>query len=127
MEQWTGEVNKIIYTNSKTITIDPRKLPKRWWNDRIERLWQIKKEKLKIYNRIKDLHTALQLKKSVNKLKLEIKKSKKESWEKFTSDLNNKTSGEMWKVLKVMKKSIDVNPILKDKDCASQFLNKNFP
>lgn len=124
---WTGEIQNIIYTNSKRINIDPRKTPKIWWNDHIGRLWSIKKEKLLIYNRTKNLHTAIELKKAVNRLKLEIRKAKNESWKTITSEMHEKSTGEMWKLFKSIKKTGNNNQILKDKDSAENFLKKNFP
>lgn len=62
-------------------------VPKYWWNDKIKNYWQIKKEKLKIYNRTKTSYSK-ELKKITKKLKMEIKKSKYEKFKQFTEEIN---------------------------------------
>lgn len=124
---YTSQIKTIIRANTKIISIDSKKVPKMWWNDYLERLWFIKKEKLKIYNKTKDLFTAMELKKSINKLKLAIKKAKSEAWIKFTNSFSSKTPDEMWKVVKSLKNSNPKNPLLQNQQEIKNFLNHNFP
>lgn len=123
----TNKMDLIIKSNTKIINIDPRKQPKKWWNETIERLWKIKREKLKIYNRIKDLHTSIELKKATNKLKLEIKKAKIASWNDFLKDISSSNQTQLWKLIKSIKLSNSKNPILTDDLIATNFLQYNFP
>lgn len=50
---------------------------KPWWNDKLKRLWDIKRMKQKIYNNNKNLFTANELRNINEKLRTEIKISKK--------------------------------------------------
>lgn len=126
-QNFNEEIQKIISDNTQKIVTDPRKIPKIWWTEKIQRLWTIKKEKLIIYNKTKDLHTAMELKKAINKMKLEIKREKNNSWVEFMNKISKSKPGEIWKYVKVFKNSKDQNPILNDPKEAEKFLNYNFP
>lgn len=54
--QFTNKINQIINCNTQRIKLDPRKTAKSWWNEYIERLWETKREKLRIYNRAKKIN-----------------------------------------------------------------------
>lgn len=127
INQYSDKVNTIIKENTKTITINPKKIPKIWWNEKIEKLWFIKKEKLLIYNKNRTLYTAIELKKSINILKLEIKRAKTESWKKFSDNIGQMKPGELWRLLKSLGKNTSRNPILNNSHDAEQFLHLNFP
>lgn len=128
VSQFTDEINRIVKQNTKTIEIDPRKVPKKWWNEHIERLWKIKREKQRIYNQKKDLHTAMEMKKAINKLKLEIKKAKKNSWNDFVNQMSNMNTSQIWNTIRTIRNSNkQYNPILTDNDVAKKFLDHNFP
>lgn len=124
---FTKEVNNILQQNTTTISIDPRKIPKKWWNDKIERLWLIKRDKQRIYNQKKDLHTALEMKKAINRLKLEIKKAKFNSWNDFVDKMSSMNPNEIWKTIRIIGKPKQHNPILSNHSEAVKFLEYNFP
>lgn len=90
IEQFEEKLQTIIEQHTKTSNAK-HTTNKPWWNEKIHRLWTIKNEKQKIYNRNKTLYTATELKKAVATLKLEISTSKRESWDKFTSEINPNT------------------------------------
>lgn len=80
-------------TINNTINTQPtnKYIPKYWWSDKIRNLWEIKRQKLKLHNRYRTLYTNIELKKSLAKLKLEIKKSKKDKFNKFIEEINPNT------------------------------------
>lgn len=67
----------IIKQNTTKNKPHPQFTPKYWWTEKIDRLWKIKAEKLRIFNKNSNDHTENELKKSVNQLKSEIKRQKK--------------------------------------------------
>lgn len=93
--EFQNKISEIISKNTKSIKA--KTLPKPWWNDTIRRLWLIKNYKQIIYNHNKNDFTAIELRKSVCKLKMAIKKSKQESWNKFIENINpDHSSKEIW-------------------------------
>ena len=74
------------------ITITKKWKPKPWWNDEINRLWQIKDFKQTFFNKFKNPYTAIELRKINNKLKNKIKQQKEISWEKYLTTINPNNS-----------------------------------
>lgn len=70
--------------NTKNFDNTNKFIPKYWWNDKIQNLWNIKKAKLRLFN----IFTKIEYKKYAVKLKLEIKKSKKNKFIQFTEEIN---------------------------------------
>ena len=122
-------IENIIKNNTSTINRKPTFTPKPWWNKDLQNLWNIKSEKQKIYNRCKTLYTAMELKKAVNIIKIEIKKAKKKSWTQFINNINPNTNiKDIWaSVNKIKNKRNNQYKILEEKDNAKLFLNNNFP
>lgn len=77
IEEFQNEIETVTSINTTEIQPNNKYIPKYWWTEQIRRLWEIKRHKLKLYNRYKTLYTKIEYKKSLAKLKLEIKKSKK--------------------------------------------------
>ena len=74
---------------SHTNHISKPKVP--WWNDTIKEAIKNKKEALNRFKKNKTQEHFIILKKLRAKSKFLIKNSKKESWKKFTSTINNNT------------------------------------
>lgn len=74
------------------VTTNNKYVPKYWWNNYINNLWLIKTYKLKLFNKYKNDYTKIEYKKAKAKLKLNIKKSKKENFRQFINEINPNTS-----------------------------------
>lgn len=75
-----------------TVNCDSKKSDKPWWNEKLKRLWIIKREKQRIYNRNRNLFTATELKLAITNFKCEMNTSKKNAWDLFTSEIKPTTS-----------------------------------
>lgn len=74
------------------VTTNNKNVPKYWWNNFINNLWLIKTHKLKLFNKYINDYTKIEYKKAKAKLKLNIKKSKKENFRQFINEINPNTS-----------------------------------
>lgn len=61
---------------------------KHWWNGNIQELWEAKQAAQTNFNRVKDLHTALQLKQLKAKLKIEIKRARRRAFNELMKKFN---------------------------------------
>lgn len=129
IEDFEEYIEEVIGKNTKKFEKDPRTIPKNWWSDKIQRLWNIKKSKEKLFHEKQDLFTAMEFRKSIGKLKLEIKRSKKNSWNNFINEINpNSNSKIIWdKINRIHKQNKYKFNLIDDKHNAQQFLNQNFP
>lgn len=91
IEEFENKLENVIKDHTKS-QLNDKHVEKQWWNEKVEKLWKIKKEKQKIYNKNRTLYTAQQLKHAMIELRKEIKQSKQHSWDKFTSEINPSTS-----------------------------------
>lgn len=102
---------------------------KPWWTEKIKRLWLIKQEKQKIYNKCKTPYTASELKKTVANLRQEINISKRNSWNKFTEEIKPQSSlQQIYKQINIIKnknKHIN-NTYLNSEDKLKNLLNINY-
>lgn len=129
LEDFEENIEEIIKNNTKHIKMDPRKIPKPWWTEKIQRLYEIKKQKELLYKNKNDLYTAIEFKKAMAKLKLEIKKIKKQKWNEYINDINPQTcSKDIWqKINKIHKQNKEKFNLIDNKNTAKQFLDINFP
>lgn len=86
IEDFETQLETIINMHTKE-TIS-KHTNKSWWNQKIKNRWIIKEKKQQIYNANKTEYTATELNSAVRALRLEIKKSKKASWDEFTSEIH---------------------------------------
>lgn len=86
IEEFEERLENIV--SSHTSTIKSTKTNKHWWNDKIKRLWDVKQGKQRVYNANKNTFTATELNNAIKNLRREINYSKKESWNKFTSEIH---------------------------------------
>lgn len=116
-----------IKSNTIHIPTNNNYKPKPWWNDHIKKLWLVKNQKQTLYNQTRSLYTAIQLRKSNNKLKTEIRKAKKESWESFLESIKPSASSmDIWsKVNCIRNKKQNFNG-LDSQLKISAFMNHNF-
>lgn len=91
IEEFEDKLTRLIEEHTK-VRKNTKHKDKPWWNLKLTKLWTIKEEKQKIYNRNKTLYTATELKKAVGILRKEIIKSKQIAWDIFTSQINPSTS-----------------------------------
>lgn len=120
-------ITTIITNNSKIIKT--KHSPKPWWNNHINRLWIIKKEKQTIYNRNKSHYTAIELRKATSKLKITIKKYKRESWLQFIDSINpDCSSKEIWDKINKFKgrHKYQKNNFFNIENNMEEFLSANF-
>lgn len=80
-------LTQTISNNSKSVVINEKFNPKLWWNENIKSLWEIKNHKQRLYNSHKTLYTAIELRKSNNRLKNVIREAKKATWENYLSSV----------------------------------------
>lgn len=92
IEEYEIKMEELIDKSSFSNNGKQQHSSKYWWNAKIERLWCVKKEKLKIFNKNKSAYTKDELNKAVNKLKMEIKRTKKEKFLEFIDDIKPHTS-----------------------------------
>lgn len=118
-----------INNNTSMITITKKWKPKPWWNDEINRLWQIKDFKQTLFNKFKNPYTAIELRKINNKLKNKIKQQKEISWEKYLTTINpNNSTQSLWNKINKLKKHTSVyNEFFNDSNNIKKFLDFNFP
>lgn len=88
IEEFQEKIETMTNQNTFETQNDNKYIPKYWWTEKIRDLWEIKRQKLKLYNRYKTQYTKIEFKKYLAKLKLEIKKSKKEKFQEFIEDIN---------------------------------------
>lgn len=91
IEEFQSKVEAVTIKNNFETKPNNKYIPKYWCTNKIRDLWEIKRQKLKLYNRHKTQYTNIELKKYSAKLKLEIKKSKNEKFEAFIKDINPNT------------------------------------
>lgn len=91
IEEFQSLLEETLNHNTTEIRQDSKYIPKYWWTDKIRNLWEIKRQKLKLYNKYKTLYTKIELKKSMTKLKVEIKKSKRCKFQDFIEEINPNT------------------------------------
>lgn len=127
IENLENYIKRTLTENTQIIPINSKFIPKPWWNEKIKRLWLIKNFKQSMYNRFKNPYMAIELRKANNKLKNEIRKSKKISWEKFLNDVNpNCSSKELWNKINKIKNSKTYPKRLDSVDKIRGFLEFNF-
>lgn len=80
----TNKINECTHI----FEVKNKHVSKPWWTDRIKNLWIVKQNKQRIYFKNKTLFTAIELKKAIAMLKLEIKKQKQLTWNTFIEDIN---------------------------------------
>jgi hypothetical protein len=95
------KIGELTIGKTKTKNLKPR-VP--WWNLDIKKAIIEKKEALKNYKKTKNPKDFINLKKLKAKSKYLIKTSKKLSWEKFTSSINDKVDSKLiWNKIKSLK------------------------
>lgn len=102
---------------------------KPWWNDDLTKLWNVKKAKEILHNKMKDLYTAIELKKATAKLRKNIIKAKRDKWNEFIEDINpSMTPKEFWRRVNLLnsKKVRERSTIINTSDKIMQFLHYNF-
>lgn len=126
ISEFQNTISEIMSKNSKLIKT--KSIPKPWWNDTIKRLWLVKKYKQTIYNHNKNNYTAIELKKSVCKLKMAIKKSKQECWKSFIENISpDHSSQEIWNNINKFKgKHKASNTFFTLNNNMTEFLKTNF-
>lgn len=130
IEDFEENIEEIILKNTKSYNIKKFYPAKPWWNEKVNRFWKIKKEKEKIHIQKKDLPSAIELRKAIAKLKIEIKRAKKENWTKLVESINpDSSSKEIWnKINAIHKRKKDkFNLLFEDISKAEEFVKANFP
>lgn len=126
--QYEDKIKHIVENNTKTTSNNNRYMPKYWWTEKINKLWIIKRNKLRTYNNINSDYTKEELRKSTINLKKEIRKTKKEKFLKFAEEINPKTNiKSIYDKINMFneKKKKKSNCNLDDNDLVN-FLNHNF-
>lgn len=133
IEDLTKTIDKCRVENTKTHKINTQYTHRIWWNDDIKKYHRLKLAAMSIYNHRKSTENFIAFKKARAKLKLEIKKAKKKSWQKFTSEISPEMKiTEMWnriKIIKGFKSDTNQNKnnlIRSNPNLMKQFLAKNF-
>lgn len=127
------ELNDLLTTtisnNTKQVTYTQKFKPKPWWTEEINRLWQIKNHKQRLFNIFKNPNTAIELRKSNNKLKNAIKASKKASWETYVTSIDkNCPSKVLWNKVNKIRAQPNIKSDFFDQSINMQnFLNFHFP
>lgn len=127
VEDFEHTIKTVIKNNTKCFQQNNKFVPKPWWNDYIKRLWLIKNFKQFIYNQSKNPFSAIELRKANNKLKNEIRKAKKRTWENFLSDIKPSTnSKELWDKINRIKNSRTHKRFRYEETQIREFLRFNF-
>ncbi|KMQ86947.1 pol-like protein [Lasius niger] len=78
----------------------------KWWDAECEKTVKERKEKLKIYKRIQDLHSFIEYKRQVAIVKKIIKRKKRDCFTDFCNSISRTTSWKyLWNVMRTFKKS----------------------
>lgn len=83
IEDYITNVNSCIDNATSSVVVKDNRVPKPWWNAKLQLLWNIKRAKQTIHNKFKTVYTMLPLKRATAILKREIKISKRETWNRF--------------------------------------------
>lgn len=90
IEELEKQIQNIIL--NFTVSTNSKHTNKPWWSEKLKKLWIIKQEKQKIYNRNKTIYTAKELKDIIKIFKKEIKINKQVAWNKFAAEINPDTT-----------------------------------
>lgn len=92
INEFEKALGNILQKNTFQPTDMNKYIPKYWWNNDIKNLWLIKNHKLKLFTKYKSNFTKIEYKKAKAKLKLNIKISKRNSFQQFINEINPNTS-----------------------------------
>lgn len=98
------------------------------WNENIKSLWEIKNQKQRLYNSHKTLYTAIELRKSNNRLKKVIREAKKAIWENYLSSVaKGIPTKQIWGKINKIRKTKQHNTDLFEKRCnVIEFMSLHF-
>lgn len=129
IEEFEELLIKIINDCTKIINTKQKHTPKAWWTEKIQLLWNIKRNKQKLYFKNKTMYTAIELKRSIAILKCEIRIQKENTWNTFIQELNpNSTLKSIYRKINIFtdKKKTFSNYFLDSDDKLNRLLTHNF-
>lgn len=125
--EWEKNITDIIDQNTIVTNKHKKYSPKVWWTKEIENLWQIKNLKQKLFSKFKSPYTAIELRKTNNKLKNLIRQTKKDKWEDYLNSINPTSSlKEIWNNINKQKYIAKPKNILTSPTAIESFLKHNF-